>query len=137
MKIQKIRIKNFYSFKNVELDFSKYSGIVRILGDNKDSGSSNGAGKSSIFEAVTWGIYGTTIRKSTEEALVNAQAGKDCFVEIIIHKEGIGTLVISRAKRPTSLNFIINGEVSNKANATETQKFIEDVLDTDYKSFLA
>jgi DNA repair exonuclease SbcCD ATPase subunit len=137
MKIKVITARNFYSFKELELDFSDYSGIVRILGDNKDSGSSNGAGKSTIFEVVTWGIYGTTIRKSTEESLVNAQVGKDCSVSVEIEKEGIGTLTITRSKRPTSLILEVNGEVVNKENASETQKYIEELLETDYKSFLA
>ena len=137
MKIKRIKAHNFYSFKDLELDFSDYSGIIRILGENKDSGSSNGAGKSTIFEAVTWGIYGTTIRKSTEESLVNAQTGRECSVCVEIEKEGLGTLVITRAKRPTSLTLELNGDVVNKENASETQKYIEELLETDYKSFLA
>jgi DNA repair exonuclease SbcCD ATPase subunit len=128
MKIKRIKAHNFYSFKDLELDFSGYSGIIRILGENKDSGSSNGAGKSTIFEAVTWGIYGTTIRKSTEESLVNAQTGRECSVCVEIEKEGLGTLVITRAKRPTSLTLELNGDVVNKENASETQKYIEELL---------
>ena len=137
MKIQKIKAKNFYSYKSLELDFSGYSGIVRILGKNKDSGSSNGAGKSTIFEAVTWGLFGQTIRKSTEEALVNSQEGKECSVSVFIKKDDIGDIEILRAKRPTSLTLKINGVVKNKDHAYETQKLIEDILETDYKSFLA
>ena len=137
MQITKLIAKNFYSFRNLELDFSDMSGIVRILGRNKDSGGSNGAGKSALFEAITWGIYGTTIRKSTEAALVNAQAGKDCSVCVILEKKGIGTVRITRAKRPTSLDVEINGKLVNKATATQTQEYLEGLLETDYKSFLA
>ena len=137
MKIQKISVRNFYSYKKLELDFSSYSGITRILGKNKDSGSSNGAGKSAIFEAITWGLFGQTIRKSTEEALVNSQEGKDCSVSVFLDKEGLGHVEIIRSKRPTSLTLKVNGVVRNKDHASETQSFIEDILDTDYKSFLA
>jgi DNA repair exonuclease SbcCD ATPase subunit len=137
MQIKKLIAKNFYSFRNFELDFSDVSGITRILGRNKDSGGSNGAGKSALFEAVTWGIYGTTIRKSTEAALVNVQAGKDCSVSIVLEKKGIGTVSIIRAKRPSSLDVEVNGKLVNKANATQTQDYLEEILETDYKSFLA
>jgi len=137
MQIQKLIAKNFYSFKNLELDFSDLSGIVRILGRNKDSGGSNGAGKSVLFEAVTWGVYGITIRKSTEAALVNTQEGKDCSVCVIMHKKGIGTIKITRSKRPTSLNVEVAGKLVTKANMTQTQEYLEEILETDYKSFLA
>ena len=137
MQIKTLIARNFYSFHNLEIDFSKTSGITRILGRNKDSGGSNGAGKSALFEAVTWGIYGTTIRKSTEAALVNSQAGEDCSVSIVLEKKGIGTVMISRSKRPTSLDVEINGKLINRANSSQTQEYLEEILETDYKSFLA
>lgn len=137
MQIKKLIAKNFYSFRELELDFSDFTGITRILGRNKDSGGSNGAGKSALFEAVTWGIYGSTIRKSTEAALVNSQASKDCSVCVVLEKKGIGTVSITRAKRPTSLNVEVNGVLVNRENATQTQEYLEELLETDYKSFLA
>lgn len=137
MKISTLSVKNFYSFKNLDLNLDDYSGIVRILGINKDSGASNGAGKSVIFEAIVWGIFGKTIRKSTEESLVNSDVGQDCSVDVVVHKDGVGILRIVRTKRPTSLTFYVNNVVQNKENASETQKHIEEILETDYKSFLA
>ncbi len=137
MQIKTLIARNFYSFSHLEVDFSKMKGITRILGRNKDSGGSNGAGKSALFEAVTWGVYGTTIRKSTEAALINSQAGEDCSVSIVLEKKGIGTVLISRSKRPTSLNVEVNGKLINRANASQTQEYLEELLETDYKSFLA
>ena len=129
MQIKKLTAKNFYSFKSLNLNFDDFSGIARILGRNKDSGGSNGAGKSVLFEAVTWGLYGTTIRKSTEAALVNSQAGKDCSVTILLSKKGLGEVIITRSKRPTSLDVTINGVLVNKASSTQTQQYLEDTRD--------
>jgi DNA repair exonuclease SbcCD ATPase subunit len=137
MNLTKITANNFYSFKKLELDLSTLKGIVRVNGVNKDSGGSNGSGKSSVFEAVVWGLFNKSIRKSTEESLVNFHTGKDCEVCVEIKKDKVGDIKIVRSKRPTSLNFFINGVNCNKDNSTETQKYIEEVLETDYKSFLA
>ena len=71
MKINKVEIKNFYSIKSSVLNFDKFKGLVLVKGKNKDTGGSNGAGKSAFIEGVVWGLFGRTIRKSTEEALVN------------------------------------------------------------------
>lgn len=135
MKILNLTAKNFYSFKDIELNINDYKGIVRVTGKNKDSGGSNGSGKSSIFEAIVFGIFGKTIKKSTEESLVNTQAGRDCRVSIEVEKNG-DLILIERTKRPTSLNLTVNGVNLNKESALETQKVIEELLQTDYKSFL-
>jgi DNA repair exonuclease SbcCD ATPase subunit len=137
MLIRSISIRNFYSFESATINFTDYTGIVQILGKNKDSGGSNGSGKSVIFDAVSWGIYGKTIRKSTEESLVNSKVGRDCAVIVEIDLESGDKVLIERVKRPSSLNFIINGVTRNKENASETQLEIDRVLQSDYKSFIA
>jgi len=137
MQIRSLRINNFYSFKDAFVDLTKYSGIVRITGENLDSTGSNGAGKSSIFEGIVWGLFGKTIRKSTEEALVNSKFNSNCFVELELHKPSVGDIRIYRSKRPTSLILEVNGDNVSKENSVETQKYIEQLLESDYKSFLA
>ena len=76
MKIDRVKIKNFYCFVNAELDFSKYSGLTLIKGVNKDSFGSNGSGKSALLEAVFFGLTGKTVRKSTEPAIINNKTKK-------------------------------------------------------------
>jgi DNA repair exonuclease SbcCD ATPase subunit len=136
MEIRKLTARNFYSFKHLELDLTKYNGIVRIEGKNKDSEGSNGSGKSSIFEAIVFGIFGKTIRKSTEESIVNNSSGRDTMVVVELIK-GNERISIHRTKRPSSLNLFVNDQNRNKETALETQKLIEELLETDYKSFLA
>lgn len=137
MLIRSISVRNFYSFESATINFTDYNGIVQILGKNKDSGGSNGSGKSVIFDAVTWGIYGKCIRKFTEESLVNTKAGRDCAVITEIDLESGDKILIERTKRPTSLNFFVNGVNRNKENASETQIEIEKTIQSDYKSFIA
>jgi exonuclease SbcC len=133
MKINKVEICNFYSIKNVELSLDKYKGIVLIEGQNKDTGGSNGSGKSALIEAVVWGLFGRTVRKSTEEALVNNQTKKGCKVRITINDD----YVIERGKKPVYLKFFHKDKELTKDNATNTQAYIEELLHTNYKVFLA
>jgi len=59
-------------------------GLVLVEGVNHDSptASSNGAGKSSIYEALFWGLYGKTKRGLTGDDVINEAEGKNCWVEI-------------------------------------------------------
>ena len=133
MKINKVEVSNFYSIKDATINFDKFKGIVLVKGKNKDTGGSNGAGKSAVIESVVWGLFGKTIRKSTEEALINLYSKKACSVRITVDKD----VVIERGKKPTYLKFFVGGEERTQDNALATQKAIEEHLKTNYKVFLA
>ena len=133
MKINKVEISNFYSIKKAELSFDKFKGLVLVKGKNKDTGGSNGAGKSVLIESVVWGLFGKTIRKSTEEALVNLYSKKACSVRITVNNN----VVIERGKKPTFLRFFVGGVEKTQDNALNTQRLIEEHLNTNYKVFLA
>ena len=66
MKINSIKIEGFLSVRNAEINFDNYFGITNIQGLNEDTNpiSSNGAGKSTIIEAVSFALFGNTIRRS-------------------------------------------------------------------------
>jgi len=133
MKINKVEFDNFYSYKHGEVDFSKYNGVITIEGLNKDSGGSNGSGKSVFLEAIVYGIFGKSIRKSTEDAMVNHSVGKKCKVVIELNDN----IKIVRTRKPASLKLFIDGEDCSEAHASYTQRSIEDILGTDIKTFMA
>ena len=136
MKIDKINIKNFYSFKNTTLELGDYSGLTLIKGKNKDTGGSNGSGKSALVEAIYFGLTGKTIRKSTEDSLVNNQAKKKCVVEMhLTHNEEY--VVITRQKKPTKLEFTVGGDIRTKATVAATQAEIDSFLNINHKVLLA
>lgn len=65
MNFKKLKIKNFMSIGNAEVDLSGNEGFILINAENhrkEDSAASNGAGKSSIFDALCWAITGETVR---------------------------------------------------------------------------
>ena len=135
MKIENIKIKNFYSIRNVELDLGKYSGLTIIKGKNKDTKGSNGSGKSALIEAILFGLTGKTIRKSTEDSLVNNKAKRGCSVELQITKDN-DCVIIKRCKKPTKLEFFIGDDNLTKATVAQTQAVIDETLNTNYKVLL-
>jgi len=136
MKIETIKIKNFYSIKDIELNIGEYKGLTVIKGINKDAKGSNGSGKSALIEAVLFGLTGKTIRKSTEDSLVNNKAKRNCSVEIHITKDN-EYIVITRCKKPTRLEFLVGNENLTKATVAETQAVIDQTLNTNYKVLLS
>ena len=133
MKIDKVKVKNFYCFVSAELDFSKYEGLTLIKGVNKDNFGSNGSGKSALLEAVFFGITGKTVRKSTEPAIINNKTKKGCIVEIYLNNG----VMIRRSKKPTKLELFVDGVNQTKQHASATQSYIDELLNTNYKILLS
>ena len=76
IRFKKIKWKNFLSTGNqwTEIDFEK-SSTTLIIG-------SNGAGKSTVLDALTFVLFNKPFRKITKSQLVNTVNEKDCGVEI-------------------------------------------------------
>jgi DNA repair exonuclease SbcCD ATPase subunit len=141
MKINKIRAKNFLSFgeEGISIDFSKYGNIVLIKGQNLDvsPNSSNGAGKSSIFEIIVYGLYGKIIKGLNHKEAVNKKNKKGLVVEVEFENKGKNYKVI-RTRKPDNLEFICldTNEEHSRGGATETQKAIEETIRLNADAFI-
>ena len=127
---KKIRWRNFLSTGNVftEIDITK-SNTNLIVG-------SNGAGKSTILDALTFVLYNKPFRKISKTQLVNSVNEKDCLVEIefdISNKE----YKVVRGIKPNRFEIHINGKLQDQSSAaTDQQKSLEEnILKLNYKSF--
>ena len=135
MKINSIKIEGFLSVKNAEINFDKYSGITNIVGMNEDTNptSSNGAGKSTIIEAVSFALFGKTIRRTTEKNLRYSLEKVPCKVSITVNDN----VVITRTKKPPSLLVEVDGKSYTKEGILSTQEYLEKFLNINYNVFLA
>ena len=122
--------KNFLSTGNqpttVQLDKNPTSLII----------GQNGAGKSTILDALTFSLYGKSFRKINKGQLVNSVNEKNCFVEIEFDVNNIEWKV-ERGIKPNIFKIYRNGEELNQnASAIDQQKWLEqNVLKMNYKSF--
>ena len=127
---QKIRWKNFLSTGNqfTEVDFQENATNL-IVG-------TNGTGKSTVLDALTFGLFNKPFRKINKSQLLNSTNEKDCLVEVefcINNKE----YLVRRGIKPNIFVIIVDGNALHKeADDRVMQKMLEEnILKVNYKSF--
>jgi DNA repair exonuclease SbcCD ATPase subunit len=125
-----IRWKNFLSTGNqyTEIDFTQNSTNL-IIG-------TNGAGKSTVLDALTFSLFGKPFRKINKPQLINSVNEKDCKVEVEFSVGNVEWKVV-RGIKPAIFEIWRNGSaLDQSAAALDQQKWLEqNVLKMNYKSF--
>ncbi|OUW76476.1 MAG: recombinase [Saprospirales bacterium TMED214] len=97
---------------------------------------SNGAGKSTVLDALTFSLFGKPFRKINKPQLVNSTNEKDCVVEV---QFSIGNTfwTVVRGIKPNIFTISRDGNTLDQhASANDQQKWFEqNVLKMNYKSF--
>ena len=127
---KKIKYRNFLSTGQhwTEINFQEYNTNL-IIG-------TNGAGKSTMLDALTFALFNKPFRKINKGQLINTVNEKDCVVEIefdINNRE----YLIRRGIKPNIFDIEVNGEPLHKqADDRTNQKILEEnILKVNYKSF--
>jgi DNA repair exonuclease SbcCD ATPase subunit len=126
----KIRWKNFLSTGNqfTEIDFEKHHTNL-IIG-------TNGAGKSTVLDALTFVLFNKPFRKINKPQLVNSVNEKDCLVEIEFSINN-RKYFVRRGIKPNIFDIEVNGvSLHKEADDRANQKILEEnILKVNYKSF--
>ena len=127
---EKIRWKNFLSTGNqfTEINLQKDSTTLIVGG--------NGAGKSTVLDALTFALFGKPFRKINKPQLPNSTNERDCRVEVEFSIGSTDWKVI-RGIKPNLFEIWRNGSaLDQSAAALDQQKWLEqNVLKMNYKSF--
>jgi DNA repair exonuclease SbcCD ATPase subunit len=96
----------------------------------------NGAGKSTILDAVCFGLFGKPFRKINKPQLVNSINRKGMLVELEF-KIGHRQYLIRRGQKPSVFEILQDGNIINQnSEAKEYQEYLEsNVLKLNFKSF--
>lgn len=149
MYFGKLFINNFLVIGDAEVDLHN-CGLTLIEGRNEDdeSANSNGAGKSSLVDALCWCLYGVTGRGVSGDAVINKKAKKECVVGVEVWTEGLNCYYIERGRKSKRLgnNLIVqhvivdgndvgSGCELTKTTVADTQALVNDLLGCSYEIF--
>ena len=127
---KQIRWRNFLSTGNhfTEIDFQKAQTNL-IVG-------TNGTGKSTVLDALTFSLFNKPFRKITKSQLVNAANEKDCEVQIEFSTPNYDWKIV-RGIKPNRFEIWKDDELLDQNSAVnDQQKWLEEnVLKLNYKSF--
>ena len=127
---EKLRYKNFLSTgnKQIEIDLNNASATLVV--------GSNGAGKSTMLDALSFGLFGKPHRNINKTQLVNSINNKATEVEVEF-KIGPNNFRVSRGIKPTRFEVYQNGNLLNQeSHSRDYQKILENnILKLNHKSF--
>ena len=127
---KKIKWKNFLSTGNhfSEIELIKNSTTL-IVGQN-------GAGKSTVLDALTFSLFGKPFRKINKSQLLNSVNEKECVVEVDLSINDVEWKVVRGIKPNIFKIYRDDNCLDQFANANDQQKWLEqNVLKMNYKSF--
>jgi len=131
-----LRIQDFLSIQSAEIPLSNL-GLVLVEGVNRFNygTDSNGAGKSSIFEAILWVLYESTVRGFSKDEVIRA-GSPGCCVEL-----NYGTYLFRRARKHPEFGtgfwvFESGTEVTLSAGKGNERSLVQGIVGLDLNGFL-
>jgi len=151
IRLISLSLRNFMSYGNsithINLEFDE---PTLIIGRNLDAMvngqvDSNGSGKTTIINALSWGLYGKTISNISQDALINNINKKNMEVHVVFEKDGFYYKIIRFRKnkdlggdgikifKSSSLDFDDNDIAESSVALVNKQ--IEKIIDMPYEIF--
>jgi len=137
-----LKIKNFFSHKESEIDFSKFDSALLIGNTEGDYTKSNGSGKSVVFEAILWGLFNKSRSMMMDDIIRWGEAS--CAV-VIEFKHEDKVYRVNRTRNRITSSSVVELSYLDKAGdwidiscstSGSTNKKIEEIIKLDHKTFV-
>jgi DNA repair exonuclease SbcCD ATPase subunit len=127
-------LNNFLSYEHAEFRGLDSEGLTLIEGRNIDEGDSNGSGKSSLFDAISWCLFGQTSRGTKADDVINRKIKRGCGVSV-----AVDDMVISRYRKHEKYGdrlIVLDGDTTVELGTlAQTQDWILQKLGIDFELF--
>jgi DNA repair exonuclease SbcCD ATPase subunit len=136
IKFEELDIEGFRSIDRISLNLSD-QGIVIVKGINnyEDLASSNGSGKSSVFEAIIYALFEET--SSGDRDIENRILGQGCSVVLKFSIDDVSYKIIRQSKKGKGTVVLYrNDEDISARNKSDTNKLIVSILGINKAIFL-
>jgi DNA repair exonuclease SbcCD ATPase subunit len=145
-KIKDLTVKNFMSVGNATqaVNFDRKD-LTLVLGENldlggDDSGARNGTGKTTIINALSYGLYGQALTNIKRDNLINKTNAKNMLITVDFEMGG-QEYRIERGRKPNILKLYVDGqeqdgyEDDSQGDSRETQRDIDRLLGMSHDMF--
>jgi DNA repair exonuclease SbcCD ATPase subunit len=138
----KLKMNNFFSHKDSEVDFSKFDSALLIGNTEGDYRKSNGSGKSAIFEGILWCLFNKSRAAMMDDIIRWGEA--TCAVELEFN-HGDSTYMVKRTRNRLNSTSVVEFFVLDKAGdwqdiscstSGDTNEKIESTIKLDNKTFI-
>ena len=127
INFKRIKFSNFFSFKEADIDLTNrgYTIVKGVNNNPIDNSQSNGSGKSSIWEAISYALTGTTIRGVKDVVNNKGDDGAIVELEFDIDKDHYRVCRYKDTKEfKTDLKIYINGEDKSGKGIRDSEKLL-------------
>lgn len=133
MRLKHLSIKNFGSYKELELDLTNL-GLTLIHG-------ATGSGKSTILDAILWTLYGQTGKNTNADDVRGWSSGmENTYGELLVEETFSGTIRIVRVRSTRNCNdlffSVVDGSPIRGKDLVDTQRLLTDRLGIDCDGFV-
>lgn len=140
MKLKSVTVKNFLSIREATIELAE-QGLVLVKGQNLDSPAfdSNGAGKSTTFEAVVYSLFEKTVKGLSANDIINEEVGNNTSVILDFDGSDGKAYRIARYRKhnehKNNTRIFQEGKNITPKSSKDCNNLIEEIIGMDFITF--